>query len=58
MKPGDKKDGKFYTHSKGLVSLFLFHDPIINKVILMLTDKVVECLESKELEGQMNGQEV
>lgn len=58
MKPGDKQDGKFYTHSKGLVSLFLFHDPIINKVILMLTDKVVECLESKELEGQMNGQEV
>jgi hypothetical protein len=58
LKPGDKQDGKFYTHSKGLVSLFLFHDPIINKVILMLTDKVVECLESKELEGQMNGQEV
>ena len=58
MKPGDKQDGKFYTHSKGLVSLFLFHDPIINKVILMLTDKVVECLVSTELEGQMNGQEV
>jgi hypothetical protein len=58
LKPGEKEDGKFYTHSKGLVCLFLFHDPIINKVILMLTDKVVQCLETKELEGQMNEQEV
>lgn len=54
LKPGEKEDGKFYANSKSLLCLFLLHDPIINKVIINFSDKVIKWLDKNEQDGQMS----
>jgi hypothetical protein len=36
-----KEDGRFYAQSKSLIAFFLYHDPLLHKIIIKFTDLVV-----------------
>lgn len=53
-----KIEDRFYGVAKGLLMLFVYHDPLVNKIILNFTDACIEEQTKGQASGLLTGAEI
>jgi len=45
----ERDDGSFVRNAKSLFNLIILHDPVINKIILKMQDKIIQNIDPQSV---------